>query len=427
MKTSLSNVRQRGSALVTTLVLALLVAIAIGALLVIAQQQNTLTNRSMVWCSEIPMAEAGIEEAMTHINSRPTNWAANGWSLSSSNYVKRRYFTNAGASVADGYFYAAISTSRPPTIVSVGYGRVPLNTNYTHRTVAVMTRRNNAGYGVVAKGTITMSGGAFIDSFDSSSSAYSSNGLYTISRRRDGATVGSLSSANPAVTSGTGKIYGSVATGVGGTVGGNVGDGTWLTSNSGVQSGHASDDFNMAIPDVQTPTFTGSWPAVNAAGQYVLTTGDWVYSSSSDLNIGGGKSIIVAGPGRVRFYVANAKFTTSGSGFIKILAGASFELYLGDEGTISGSGIVNDNQNATQCAIYGLPTCTVMTYSGSAQYIGTVYTPQAAFTFSGGQGAAGSFVANTMTLSGSAGVHYDEALGNPGVDYSVISWEELSQ
>jgi hypothetical protein len=128
----------------------------------------------------------------------------------------------------------------------------------------------------------------------------------------------------------------------------------------------------------------------------------------------------------VRIYFTG-EFDTSGSGYVRILAGAQLEIYLGDKGVISGSGVVNDTQNAANCAIYGLPTCTTITYSGSAQYIGTVYAPSAAFTFSGGEGASGSFVAGSMTLSGSAGVHYDEALGRPAAPYSVASWEELAQ
>ena len=58
MKTSLTSLRQRGSVLVTTLVIALLVGIVVAALLFVAQEQNYLTARSRVWCSEIPIAEA---------------------------------------------------------------------------------------------------------------------------------------------------------------------------------------------------------------------------------------------------------------------------------------------------------------------------------------------------------------------------------
>jgi hypothetical protein len=410
-----------GSVLVTTLVLALLVGIVAGALLVITRQQNVLTVRSQTWSSEIPVAEAGIEEAMAHLNSGPTNFASRGWSSSGSNFFKTNGIGNDSA-----YYYTTISTANPPTIVSIGYGRIPLSTSFTHRTVMVTTKKNFASGGVIAKGKITMSGGASVDSFDSSDPTYSSNGVYTISKRHDQAYVGSASSLAPAVDSGTGKIYGNAATAPGGTVAGTVGDGTWNASNTGLQTGHTSDDFNMAIPDAAIPSDFGSGlplPAVNALGQYILV-GGLDYKVSASLSVPGGKSLLVTGPGKVRLWVTG-DFTLSGSAFAEIQTGADFELYIGGKGTISGGGIMNDTQNASHCAVYGLPTCTTMTYSGSAAYIGTVYAPQAAFTFSGGAGGSGSFVANTVTISGSAGVHYDEALGRPTAPYSIMSWEEL--
>jgi len=408
-----------GAVLFSTLIIGLLVGIVVAALVLVSQQQNYMTARLQTWCGEIPLAEAGIEEALAHLNSTPTNLAMNGWTKSGSNYVKAATLGENG-----GYYYAAFSTASPPVIVSIGYGRIPKQTNFTHRTVVVTTKRNFAGNGVIAKGAIGLSGGAYVDSFDSRISP-----TYTNTMRLDHVLVATLSSANPAINStGGGAIYGSAATGVGGTVtsSGPIGDGTWDASNSGIQPGHVTDDFNMAIPDVTLP---GDWassplsvPAANPLGQYVMVTGDYTYSGN--LSIPGGKSMLISGPGRVRIYVTGS-FTTSGSGFIQLAAGASLELYLGGSGTISGGGIVNGTQNAANCAIYGLPTCTTMTYSGSAQYIGTVYTPEADFTFSGGQGASGSFVANTITMSGSSGVHYDEALGRPTAPYMVTSWQEL--
>jgi hypothetical protein len=65
------------------------------------------------------------------------------------------------------------------------------------------------------------------------------------------------------------------------------------------------------------------------------------------------------------------------------------------------------------------------TVSGSAAFIGTVYAPEAAFTFSGASGASGSFTGNTVAISGGASVHYDEGLSNAGQGYVVMSWNEF--
>jgi hypothetical protein len=143
------------------------------------------------------------------------------------------------------------------------------------------------------------------------------------------------------------------------------------------------------------------------ANIYTVPSGD--YKVTNSLNIGGGKGMVIIGTVRVYFTTA---ITTSGSGFIKIVPGASLELYLGGKAIFSGSSIINSNQLASTCRIYGLPTCTSVIYTGSAPYIGTVYAPQADFTLAGSEGASGSFMAKSIVLTAGAGVHYDEALGH---------------
>src|SRR3954454_12479895 len=120
---------QCASALVVMLVITTMVSILVAALLMVAREQNNSTARSATWGSEIPMAEAGIEEAMAHLNSGVPTFFTHRWQLSGSNVIKSRYFTNDGGNYASGYFYTAITTSKPPVIVSIGYGRIPRNTN----------------------------------------------------------------------------------------------------------------------------------------------------------------------------------------------------------------------------------------------------------------------------------------------------------
>ena len=105
---------KHGNVLVSTLIITGLVTIVVAALLAVVRQQNYYTSRSTTWCAEIPLAEAGIEEAMAHLNSQRAILATNGWTASGSNVVKSRYFTNGSATIADGYFYTSISTASPP-------------------------------------------------------------------------------------------------------------------------------------------------------------------------------------------------------------------------------------------------------------------------------------------------------------------------
>ena len=81
MKTGL-KVKQlmSGHILVATLVIAGVLGIALAAYLNVLHTQNNLTVRSQVWNACMPVVEAGIEEALAHINSTgTTNWESNGW------------------------------------------------------------------------------------------------------------------------------------------------------------------------------------------------------------------------------------------------------------------------------------------------------------------------------------------------------------
>jgi choice-of-anchor A domain-containing protein len=101
-------------------------------------------------------------------------------------------------------------------------------------------------------------------------------------------------------------------------------------------------------------------------------------------------------------------------------------MYVNGNVNISGAGVVNGTQSASQCAIYGLPGCTTITCGNSGAFIGTVYAPEAALTVSGSGGVSGGFTASTITVSNSGQVHYDEHLTTlGGSGYAVMSWNEI--
>jgi hypothetical protein len=150
-----------------------------------------------------------------------------------------------------------------------------------------------------------------------------------------------------------------------------------------------------------------------------LVSGDYV---TSRINLSGGDAILVQG--KVRLYVTG-NFDVTGNSKVEILPGGSLEIYIGGTGNISGNGIVNDTQLASRCAVYGLNSCKILTYSGTSSFIGKVYAPHAAFTLTGTSDAYGSFVANSFNCQGTMGLHYDEALGQALNFFQPISWEEF--
>jgi Tfp pilus assembly protein PilX len=403
----ISTQKERGSVLVTTLIITGLVTITVLGLLAVTQQQNYLSARSATWCSEIPIAEAGIEEALAHLNSRPNSLTNHGWTKTASNYWKSRAVgTNAD------YFYTVISTSRPPTIVSIGYGAVPKRTNsFTQRKVMVMTSEKAGVYGIVASGTIKI---GYADSYNSSDPNFSTGGRYDAAKRGDHAGVATLSTAKPAIDAG--NIYGFVSVGTGGTAIGDVGDGGFMATSSGIQAGHFRDDYNTALPTVDFPATTWATP-VYLGGVYLIGAGDYKIDAAFVTKIK------VLGKARV-WITGEVKMT--GGDEITIVTGASLDLYLSKNATFGGNGIVNGSGTAASCRIYGLDTCTDIKFAGNTALTAQLVAPNADVHLGGTPDVYGSIAAKTIHSNGNAGIHYDESLGTTTDPiYSVVSWEEL--
>jgi hypothetical protein len=300
-----------------------------------------------------------------------------------------------------------------------------------YRAVQVATRRpGQYSYGVLAKGPITISGGSTLDSFNSTDPNYSTNGMYTASKREANMKLATDSGAVNAVSVGNAVIYGSVDTGPGTntvTVGsiGSVGDLSWVTNaldQGKIEPGHANDDMNVSIPDIQPPYNSLALPSLPATvtnkvngTNYTYILGNTNYYYPFALSISGGQSMVVTGAATL--YVTG-NFAIGGNSFIYIAPGGSLQLYVGttnaggkDSITISGGGIANGTGSATNLAIYGLPSVSTATYAGSARFIGVFNSPEAAVTMSGGSDGIGALVGNTITMGGGMSFHYDEALG----------------
>jgi hypothetical protein len=416
MKSTLHKCNQ-GSALVVTLLTCFIIGIAAASYLALISSRYNLAIRSTKWNSAMPVLEAGIEEALAHLNA-DSNPAANGWTAGSMGgqpiHTKERTF-------ADGsYFKSTIynALSPAPTIYSTGYVPGPLGKGYISRTVRVTAIKANAyPAAIAANGLVTLSGSATIDSYNSCLGPYSpTNSMGT------NGSVATNFGANPAIKVGTGHIYGTVNTGPGGVVsiaGGSVGDKDWNATHSGVQPGWGDDTMNVAFstngppPGPLTPYVPISGTNFLGAGSYKVNSS---FTSSSST-----KPLIVTG--KATLYVVGS-VTVSGSGFILIQPGASLKLYVGANTTISGGGVVNGTGNPASFTLYGLPTVSTLTYSGSAAFIGTINAPQSDFTLSGSGGAFGAAIVKSYLSSGGSSFHYDECLGIGG-DLIVASWREM--
>jgi hypothetical protein len=421
-----------GHVLVTTLVTTGLLGYVAASYLTLMRSQHQSTHQSLAWNKAIPVAEAGVEEALTHLNKRGlTNLATDGWVMSSGRYTKSR-------TLDEVYYLAAITPTHPPVIVCTGYVQVPLGTKYVARAVRVTTT-NDALFakGMVAKGQIDLSGNTITsDSFDSSDPNYSTGGRYDAKKNKDNGDIATNSSLINSLNAGNANIYGRVATGPGGSVAlgpnGTVGDKAWVNGGKkGIQPGRSTDDMNVTFPDAQAPfTSGGLTPGSGKVGAtnytYVLNSGDYKLTS---LSMTGSQKMCVAGQA-VLYVTGNVSL--AGNAFIYIQPNASLKLYVGGaSASLAGKGVINNNANATNFFYYGLPANTSLSLSGNAAFTGVIYAPSAAFTLGGGGSTTydfvGASITSTVKMNGNFQFHYDEALGRngPSRGFIITSWNEI--
>ena len=431
-----------------TLMMAAIIGILLASYLTLVSNQNRSVLSSQAWNTAIPVAEAGIEEALTQIQYNGiNNLSADGWTASGNGwYYKQRYVDNTS------YYQVNIQQADPPVIVSTGYVPRPQTVcsqlgmilatldsgtsttpAYTLRRVRVQTSGGAAIHaGMLAKGQIDFKGNnVTVDSFDSGDPMHSSSGKYDASIAKDNGDVETNSQLPGAINMGNGDIKGHVATGPGGTVAvgsnGSVGDNAWVNAGTpGIETGWNANDMNVDIQDVQQP-FTNNYSMPGGARlkggihyDYLLGTGNYKLSSF------GGKVLV---NGDAVLWVTDSVSFGTGD-FLEIAPGASLKLYVSaPTATFGGLGILNDGGYAKSFQYYGMPANTSVNLSANVSYAGVIYAPEADFTLGGGGSIdydfVGASVTSTVKLNGHFHVHYDEALRKLlSSGYLVIAWSE---
>jgi hypothetical protein len=262
--------KEVGGVLLIVLTASAIIGITLASYLQYTGTQSRSIMRSQTWNAAIPVAEAGVEEALAHINDSAigTNFALNGWAVVSNQFQLSK-------TMAGGRYVVRVSTDTFPIITSAGYTTFSRTTNEIKRTVQVTTTHFSTGMkGIITKGDITMTGITSMDSFDSQDARYSTAGRYDPTKHKDNGYAASVYGNVNAQT-----IYGSVATGPNGTItAASAGDFAWVNGgNTGVEAGHSANDVNLAFPVVQAPWGGG---ASSLGGSQTITLTNFAYWST---------------------------------------------------------------------------------------------------------------------------------------------------
>lgn len=455
----------QGHVLAMVLVVVTICAIALMSYLQLVNAQNRVVARSQGWNATVPVMEAGVEEALAHLNANSeTGLDVDGWVRIGDYYRMER-------SVGDNYYVVTITitnTGAPvtfPTIESRGFCRMPLlvqhNTSpfflaqvgVTYNTVSYNTvsyntpREGYVGRGVritarkngtlikamLAKGRINIGGDVVVDSYNSCDPTKSTGGLYDPAKAGDEGDIASNGQLVKEVTaSGNVRIKGHISTGPGGTVGftgqASAGSDSWVDGGrSGIEPGWFRDDMNATIADAPLPPpggYTGLYSGGYVNGvyyDYILPAG--VYNLSG-LTLNSTKILVT---GEVVLKV-NGDIQMTGSGAIEIAPTARLEIYCsGANAALTANGIINRTGDPWNFTFYGAPTNTRVDLGGTSAFIGIVYAPYAELNVAGGAVIHGGTVSRSVKATGGFTLHYDECLEKQGQGRFVItSWDEMT-
>jgi hypothetical protein len=305
----------------------------------------------------------------------------------------------------------------------------PRGPTISRRIDVVLKGRIQFPAAMVAKGGINMNGNnVTTDSFDSTDPSKSTSHQYDPAKRQSNGDVATVDAiTNSVIGVGNANIYGKALTGPSGSVtmgpNGSIGPlvNPYTSVAAATAAGYVRNDFQVDIPDATLPSGASSWPSVGSLGSATLASGTY---KATDITSNNSHDTLVIN-GNVMIYVTGS---VNVKGQITVNPNCSLTIYSAGNMSIGGNGVVNNSTSDFNVTFYGLPTCTSFTLHGNANWSGTVYAPEAAFSLSGGGNSgefSGAVVGSSITMNGHVQFHYDEALcqlySNNG--YNLASWK----
>lgn len=246
--------------------------------------------------------------------------------------------------------------------------------------VAIARARASSCAQIIGLDRVTMSGSTYTDSYNSARGAYGSHPT----RQR-----GHVCSNGPILTSGTTAINGNGHAGVGYTISGTV---TVSGTNSPLTTPLSFPPVDMG--DIATNNNNSLIPLTLSGAPAIVGT-ELVLSSGDSLDLPSGE-----------FYFTGLTISTGAT--LNVLGRTV--IYVEGDCYFSGGGIVNTTQKPSYLQLYCTgATCSV---SGDSDFHGVIYAPTARIIRSGPSNICGMLLGRELNLSGTGGVHADEALGH---------------
>ncbi|MCB1105334.1 MAG: hypothetical protein H7A44_04435 [Opitutaceae bacterium] len=428
----------RGAVLIVAMLLSAVIAVSLGTYINLSLNSVRLADRTFYANAAMNLVEMGIEEAMWSYNEDRTSgngWTA--WDTSAGNSAYNKFGTyNYGGNVTGAvqvFVTDRTGLGASPLIIGKSTITLPKGAPIVKWIEITLSKRSKFALGLVAKDSITFSGNnATVDSWNSDPNGDGSVIVpYSGGVANDAGSIGSVDvtstiSVNNADIWGTAAVGGSSLSAIG--VGPNGRVGPFGTPARTLDPNSVSTDFTANLEPVTAPSGGTAIAAINNTTN--LGGGTWRIPSISlsgpkQLNITGDVIIVItAGAGTSGISIA-------GNAGINLAAGASLTIYTEADVSIAGNGLLNPNARPQTFQLWGTSTSGIaqdIKIAGNGTLSGLCYAPNADLTINGNGDVCGSFVADTIKVTGNAAFHYDESLEDFDTDnpYGITKWRELT-
>lgn len=394
---------KKGFVLVGVVGFSLLIILVIIPLIGWSVSEYNWTTRSLKSLEALNLADAGAEYAIWEIAHNNKNFT--GWSGVNPKTITISSFRDNNMRVVGDITVSADETSLDHfNVVSTGFVRIAGNQIVRKRVHVQVFPKPLFHNAVFGNSSVSLSGIALVDSYDSSLGPYSS-----LTARSNG----DVGSNNIISMVGSTSIKGDALIGPEG-------------STSGVETRITGEVFYSANPvELELPALPSFFSSVPLSPDIKITkdtttlaTGNYHFnnidlSSTAILDINSNSNV----------YVSQSITTTAQA---RIITAANVKIYISGDANFAGQGILNTTGIPRNLEIIGLGSDTNISYAGGADFYGTIYAPESTVSISGGASIFGAIVGDVVTMSGTGTLHYDESLseGGPTQGYAIAYWQE---
>lgn len=439
--------RERGSLIITAMLIAGVLGIALTSYIALSRNSMRLAYRTFFGNDAINLAEAGLEEAFYSFNqmgagkSTASAWA--NWTVVGANAKRTMTFNRDQNAIATVKIYVKgfDGSDSDPYVISQAtitpFDKSPPTVRIVQVNLGKNAYFNN---GMIGINGIDLRGTIVADSYNSGQTRKFTNDNQLTTNTSVAVKTGSLN-----VPSGNTL-----------TIGGDLYTGTGITKPatvtlSGTQYPDYTGIFPLPVYPSGTPvtvgrkrkrkktSFNTKWSTtLPASGDTAFSDGKYYYSVSnvtiSKLTIQPNKDVVIVG--------TKTRISANSSNDIKVSAGATLTVYMdGPIDVTQNAVITSDWAGALQVYTSTTTDCDIATKS---TFYACIYAPYADLNFTGdtgdhkgdkgdkgqgdGKSIVGSFVAKTISSKNAARLIYDEALTtlNAGRVWNISGWWEMS-